>query len=85
MIELGVILDVICSELERAEEKFPQFNSTHEGYAILKEEVDELWDEIKSKQGTNESRIKEAVHVAAMAVRFIKDLYAIDPVNDEEV
>lgn len=31
-----------------------EFNSTHEGYAVLKEEVDELWHEVK--HGFKESR-----------------------------
>jgi NTP pyrophosphatase (non-canonical NTP hydrolase) len=75
MIGLGTILDVISTELKDAEEKFPKFNSYHEGYAVLQEEVDELWDEIKSKNSTNQSMMSEAVQVAAMAIRFIKDLY----------
>ncbi|HEY5586732.1 MAG TPA: hypothetical protein VIK78_19860, partial [Ruminiclostridium sp.] len=37
---------VIC-ELEEANKKFPLFNSTHEGYAILKEEIEEAGDDLK--------------------------------------
>ncbi|MDF2537428.1 MAG: hypothetical protein K0S76_449 [Herbinix sp.] len=36
--------DVIClvfKELKSANEKFPPFNSDHEGYAVIKEEVEE--------------------------------------------
>ena len=36
------ILDDVAAELNRAL-KWPPFNSAHEGYAILAEEVDELW------------------------------------------
>lgn len=55
---------------------FPDFNSAHEGYAILKEEVDELWDEIKDNkaEGSNERQRKEAIQVAAMAIRFVLDI-----------
>ena len=51
---------------------FPPFNSYHEGFAVLKEEIDELWDEIKGEQRKNEL-LKEAKQVAAMAIRFIID------------
>jgi hypothetical protein len=37
------------NEYKRASSKFPPFNSYHEGYAILNEELDELWDEVKKK------------------------------------
>jgi hypothetical protein len=68
------ILEEVKGELYFACSKFPKFNSTHEGYAVILEELDELWDEIKSKTGTRKSRREEAIQVAAMALRFIKDL-----------
>ncbi len=38
---------LIVFELQRAREKFPKLtNSPHEGFAILKEEIDELDDEM---------------------------------------
>ena len=69
-----VVASAVMYELEAAQRKFPKFNSAHEGYAVIKEEVDELWDEIKSKQGTYETQKAEAIQVAAMAIRFILDL-----------
>ena len=38
------ILAEVSAELERAERAFPPFNSPHEGYAVIAEELDELWD-----------------------------------------
>lgn len=64
----------ISEELDRARKKFPAFNSAHEGYAVILEELDELWIEIRTKSGTKESRRKEAIQVAAMAARFIEDV-----------
>lgn len=67
------IRDMIEQELERAA-KWPGFNSAHEGYAILLEEVDELWEHVKmnqKKRNLDEMRA-EAVQVAAMAVKFIQ-------------
>ncbi len=64
------------AEVNRATKKYEQFQSAHEGYAILLEEVDELWDAVKLKQKSSE-RInelrKEAIQVAAMALRFLTD------------
>lgn len=55
---------------------YPEFNSAHEGWAVLKEEVDELWDEIRKKQRERSfTRMrKEAIQIAAMAMRFIIDI-----------
>lgn len=63
-------------ELARAQSIYPRFNSPHEGYAALLEEVDELWDEVKaSKPGSDRAAMrKEAVQVAAMALRFLHDV-----------
>lgn len=67
----------IYKELQSAREKFPDFNSAHEGWAIIKEELDELWEVVKENQATNgrNARLrKEAIQVAAMAVRFLQDM-----------
>lgn len=58
----------ICSELDHAYEKHgrPQWGR-HEFYAILKEEVDELWDAIKRDE-PQECVHKEAIQVAAMVL-----------------
>lgn len=62
---------IIDDELFEAINKFPPFASPHEGYAIIKEEVDELWDDIKANKG---KETEEIIQVAAMAVRYILDL-----------
>lgn len=60
-------------ELKRAD-MWPGFNSAHEGFAVLKEEVDELWDQVKvnqKKRDLDEMR-NEAIQVAAMALKFLE-------------
>lgn len=42
--------ELINRELSFARNKFPNMNSLHEGYAVILEEVDELWEWIKQKQ-----------------------------------
>ena len=67
-----VAIDAIRAEAIRAARKFKPFNSAHEGFAVLKEEVDELWDEVKGNDSLRAS--EEAVQVGAMAVRFLTDV-----------
>jgi hypothetical protein len=66
----------IIDEVTRAQSNYPKFNSAHEGYAVLLEEVDELWDLVKVKQARHDHKAmrEEAVQIAAMAVRFILDI-----------
>lgn len=64
----------VANELNSAREKFPPFHSAHEGFAVLKEEVDELWDEIKMKGASKARMREEAIQVAAMAIRFVQDV-----------
>lgn len=70
------IQEDVFHELKAATGAFPAFNSAHEGYAVLAEEVDELWEEVRAKQGDrNLARMrKEAIQVAAMACRFVLDV-----------
>jgi hypothetical protein len=69
-------VDEVLSELGRAESKFKPFNSAHEGYAVLAEEVDELWEAVRMKDGTDRDREmhSEVIQVAAMAFRFLRDV-----------
>lgn len=65
---------LVKDELDRALADHGNFNSTHEGYAIILEELDELWDEIKANQGTTDRGVSEAVQIAAMAIRYLTNL-----------
>ncbi len=69
------VVSSVLEEYERATKMFGTFNGAHEGYAVLLEELDELWDEVKGKHPDRQSRMKlEAVQVATMAVRFLTDV-----------
>lgn len=65
----------ITDEVSSARANWPAFNSAHEGFAVLKEEVDELWDEVKVNQKRRDlvKMRKEASQVAAMALRFMAE------------
>lgn len=76
MMDGELALDGICEEFERACEKFPPMHSNHEGYAVIKEELDELWREIMRHHDPFSSTPKmetEAIQLAAMALRFLVD------------
>jgi hypothetical protein len=64
-------MDRVLTEFESATAKFGPFKSRHEGFAVLQEEVDELWQEVK--HGDQAAALMEAVQVAAMALRFVVD------------
>ena len=70
------ISEEVLREVYRAIEKFPPFNSAHEGWAVLMEEVDELWEEVKKNKNVRD-KVKmrtEAIQCAAMAIRFVMDV-----------
>ena len=82
----NIIAD-IDQEFIIATSKYPKFNSRHEGLAILREEYIELEQEVfknhtKDKEAFEKMR-KEAVQVAAMAMRFIYD--CCDEKNESEI
>jgi hypothetical protein len=69
---LQVALSEIGAELLKAREKFKPLNSGHEGYAVILEELDELWDAVKENNPSHAR--KEAKQVAAMALAFMLEV-----------
>ena len=72
--KLTLLLAKIEAEFQRAIKYYRPMNSYHEGYAVIKEEMEELWDEIKKKKQKKQRLHEEAVQVGAMALRFLYDL-----------
>ncbi len=69
--ELRIFKDIEKVVL-KAESKFELYHSSHEGYALLLEEVNELWDEVKKQSHDYKKEYIEASHVACVAIRFMK-------------
>lgn len=66
----------VREEFDRAARLWGSMQSAHEGYAIILEELDELWEMVQQSQKgkvTREEMRAEACQVAAMAVRFMVD------------
>ena len=74
-MEKEIVLSDLMLELEKAEEKYPPFQNRHEGYGIILEELDELWEEIKKKNPDSSKLYTEALHVAVTAIRFNISLF----------
>lgn len=69
------IADEVLAELARARDAHPRgFNSAHEGFAVLLEEVDELRAEVWCRVKRPDAIRIEAIQVAAMAIRFVQDV-----------
>lgn len=65
-------LTEILKEYERARLRHKPMSSVHEAYAIILEEVDEMWDDIK--KGRIEHAHKEAIQVGAMILAFLVEV-----------
>lgn len=80
---MNEIIERVMGEYDRAINTYPPFNSLHEGYAVILEELDELWDEVKKKPINRDMEVikREAAQVAAMALRFIHDIEATPKSN----
>lgn len=74
--ELGEATKDAFTEAMEASKHWPEMNSAHEGFAVLAEELDELWAHVKTNQKKRDlpAMRKEAVQVAAMALRFVADV-----------
>lgn len=65
----------LVEELERANSIYgTSFHSPQEGYAVMLEEMDELWAEIKKKRPDKERIREEATQVGAMAIKFLMSM-----------
>ena len=76
--------DLVVDELAQARAGFRDMASAHEGYAVLLEEVDELWDEVKVNQKRRDpvKMLRELIQVAAMAQRMAEDIIFDDKIRE---
>lgn len=73
---MNVFLGEVFDECFRATSLHGPMNSLHEGYAVILEEVDELWDQVKLKASKRDPKNlhTELVQIAAMALKTAVNL-----------
>jgi hypothetical protein len=73
---VNTFAEYVRAELILARSKYRPMASAHEGWAVLREEVDELWDEVRKKPGQRNTHAMyhELVQIAAMAQRMAEDI-----------
>lgn len=75
----GAALQELAGELRRAQARFGPYASPHEGWAVIREELDELWDHVIHDSGRSLAARGEALQVAATALRYVSDLCPLPP------
>ena len=69
-IDKELILEAVVKEHQRSLDIHGDFHSLHEGYAVLLEESDELWDQLKKKHMDLDWVIEEAIQISAMGMKI---------------
>ncbi len=72
-------------ELKRARAMHGPMNSIHEGYAVILEELDEVWDEVKKKTKHRDLNglLKELIQISAMCQKMAEDV-VIPPLKKQK-
>lgn len=68
------ITDDVFEEVLRAQAVHGPMNSAHEGHSVIREEFDELWEHVRADTGRSPEARKEAIQLAAMAIRYVYDV-----------
>ena len=63
------ITAVMIQELDKANKKYPLFSSAHEGYGVMAEEFQELFEEIRKKEPDKQRMYEEAIQLGAMCIK----------------
>lgn len=76
MIMNAVFPNMMLKELEKAERNHVPLNSAHEAKAVIEEELEEFWEEVRKKKETRnqEAMLNELVQIATMCWRAARDL-----------
>ena len=65
----------LADELDRAMTQHAPMHSPHEGWAVIREELEpELWEHVCRDTGRSAEARHEALQIAAMGLRYVLDL-----------
>jgi hypothetical protein len=71
--------EAILAEYHGARSQWPPMQSGHEGYAVILEELDELWQLVKANRGNGAEARAEAMQIGAMALAYMAEVGPADP------
>jgi hypothetical protein len=73
---IGRAIRMIIPEYNQIIFKNPPLQNAHEGWAMIEQGMDKLWNEVKKDKQlrSEEAMRKEAILISATAMRFIIDL-----------
>jgi hypothetical protein len=72
-VSLASIAREAAAEAKRGKDLHGPMHSPHEGHSVLREEFEELWEEVRKRHPDKAKMRAEAIQVAAMAIRFVQD------------
>lgn len=74
-------------ELEAARRDHKPYNSAHEAYAVILEELEEFWEEVRMKRNKRDKAhmLRELVQIATTAERAAYDLELLEDERAEAV
>ncbi len=74
--ERAIALRAVSDEVERSKMHEEQFASLHEAWAVIFEELDEIWDitRLKRRDRDREKLRTELIQLAAMAIKAIHSM-----------
>lgn len=82
--QVELLMNIVGKELRRAQAAHKPMASAHEGYAVIKEELEELWTEVKANPPDKRKMAVEAIQTAAMAARLCLDVLLPDGGRNQE-
>lgn len=77
----ALALQGVATEINKIREKHVPLHNPHHAYAVILEEVDEFWEQVRKKRSSRDpaAMAHELTQIAAVATRAIADLGLLDP------
>jgi hypothetical protein len=80
-------IELLQKEFVRAKQLHPMYNSAHEAYAVILEELDEFKEQVwkKQKNRSDEKMLEELVQIAATAMKAAYSLQLLKGEDNEVI
>lgn len=78
------LIEILESEMRFGFGKYGPYHTSHEHYAVLLEEVEEWWDEIKGNTDNRPEAHYELIQIAAVALRYVLENGNLDEIKKSQ-